>query len=375
MGDPFQRVTAGSPVPFSARRHNALSTIAIEWPRQKELGGGRPESPRMLGSDVPIANGTGDDLARFAVVGLDTIVISPTDNADEFKNNPAFDAATPDEDLHQGKIAILQEPIADGKIGLGRVAGISVVQIDVTDATHGYAKLTDGDATKLTSHASEGHRILYAEAGTGTKWGVVSLGFFSSQPWIDSDLSVYVEDGSPAVACAAGIFYGASYAYSAECRSYFHFPEPLVMDDIDTLIVRAPGVANGIVAQRLYALLSSVQNIDVDDLVRLAFVTADFDASMTWGTQPATLAVHTGGYGRADRAATHSFYKNLRRDHGGLLAYCAPSIPGVSTLVYGVQLSVVLTRYGPATSYFTSCYGIVNQTLANLACRFVRRVA
>jgi len=40
-----------------------------------------------------------------------------------------------------------------------------------------------------------------------------------------------------------------------------------------------------------------------------------------------------------------------------------------------VQLSVVLTRYGPATSYFTSCYGIVNQTLANLACRFVRRVA
>jgi hypothetical protein len=50
------------------------------------------------------------------------------------------------------------------------------VKVDVTDEDHGYADVTDADATKLTSVSRGSAQILWKESGTGLKWATVRLG-------------------------------------------------------------------------------------------------------------------------------------------------------------------------------------------------------
>jgi len=54
--------------------------------------------------------------------------------------------------------------------------GVVQVQIDVTDANHGYADVKASDNTKLASGASGSAVILWKESGTGTKWAIIRIG-------------------------------------------------------------------------------------------------------------------------------------------------------------------------------------------------------
>jgi hypothetical protein len=111
------------------------------------------------------------------VVGLGDPIIDNSANLAEFQNRFTFKGETPATDTHRGKFAILVEPIAEGKLGKAVVAGLCQVQIDVADAAHKYAEITDGDATVLTSSTSGSAQILWQETGTGDgKWAIVRLG-------------------------------------------------------------------------------------------------------------------------------------------------------------------------------------------------------
>ena len=74
---------------------------------------------------------------------------------------------------HDGKFAILWEPLKVGTLGLAWIFGVCQAQINVTNASHGYADIANTDATKLTSNVAGGAQILWKESGTGTVWAVI----------------------------------------------------------------------------------------------------------------------------------------------------------------------------------------------------------
>lgn len=136
------------------------------------------EPPSRSPTTVPIKNTTGGALGRFAVVGLDSILFGPDLNLSEFKNNFAFVGYTPAAGTHEGKFAIVQEPVASGKIATrAAVAGVTVCKLYVTAESDTHAEIADGDTAELKTGTSGSARILWKEAGTGTgKWAVVRLG-------------------------------------------------------------------------------------------------------------------------------------------------------------------------------------------------------
>lgn len=167
----LSKVKPGDPLRIPADTFNSFIDAA-EGYRRMSLDGVQPGGPETTGQVVTIRNTSGADQARFAILAINGIVITPADNLKAFQCRPVFTAnlATPD----SVKLVILQQPVLSNCFGQALVAGLSAVRINITDASHTYAKPTDNDASRLTSDGMSGpFRILYAESGTGTKWAVV----------------------------------------------------------------------------------------------------------------------------------------------------------------------------------------------------------
>ena len=94
-GDPFQQVTSGQDVRNSARLHNILVRVARDYEgRHNGASNGNPlmayEWPTIL-----VKNTSGADVDRYGVLGIDSIGITPSDNADEWDLRPLFTGVTP----------------------------------------------------------------------------------------------------------------------------------------------------------------------------------------------------------------------------------------------------------------------------------------
>jgi len=129
---------------------------------------------------VHVKNASGADRARFAVLGIDSPIFSPSEAADNFANQVALVGVTPTAD-HAGKFVVLLEPIADGEIGQAVVSGVTPVKVNVTDEAHTRADVQAGQAGYLASGDSGSALILWKEAGTGEKWALVNLGMPSGE--------------------------------------------------------------------------------------------------------------------------------------------------------------------------------------------------
>ena len=57
------------------------------------------------------------------MLGIDSPVISPTDNETEFKNTVALSCVAPTSS-HAGKFVVLLEPLADGRMGKAYTASL-----------------------------------------------------------------------------------------------------------------------------------------------------------------------------------------------------------------------------------------------------------
>lgn len=122
---------------------------------------------------VLVKNTTADDRAQFEILTISGILFGSTDNIVEFKTKPCLKGiatGTPPE-----KFVILQEPIGAGKIGRGMVCGVTAVQVDMVTSLDPWADVISADSTKLRSGPFGSARILYAPAGTGTVWALVSI--------------------------------------------------------------------------------------------------------------------------------------------------------------------------------------------------------
>ena len=183
MPDPFRYLQPGDNFPTSVRTWNAM--IEAGKLAAADRFGSRfdPLSTTRSSALVRVLNDTGAGLDRCSVVGLDGPVFTPTDSEDAFLREVAFRGVTPTVADHSGKFAVLLEPIAPDTIGRAWVAGVCPVMVDVIDEAHGYADVTDGDGTKLTSSHIGTAQILWFEGGevygpydTGEQWAIVRLG-------------------------------------------------------------------------------------------------------------------------------------------------------------------------------------------------------
>ncbi len=179
MSDGLKKVQSGQPLVIPASAYNAFIDAAVDLrQRTAHLGqGAQPSFPQA--SIVLVRNDSGSNQNRLAVLGIDTPIIDPATNLNEFKNRVALSCVTPAVDTHEGKFVILAEPIASGKIGRAYAAGVCPVQIIVLDEdaeAYQFADIFDGFPNGLFADPNGSASILWREEGTGLKWAVVRFG-------------------------------------------------------------------------------------------------------------------------------------------------------------------------------------------------------
>lgn len=194
MTTELRKVRRGDPLSIPANTYNTIVDSAADYLRRTSPGnnGGAQGYAQAGGSIVAVRNDSGAAVARYGVLGIDSIVIDPADNLASFQEMPALSCIAPATASHIGQFAIVLAPAASGGIVEAMVAGITPVQINVTDAGHVYADVKDADATQLQSMAAQGGaRILWKASGTGTKWALVDVGrslnqsMFAVRVWRD----------------------------------------------------------------------------------------------------------------------------------------------------------------------------------------------
>ena len=175
-GDVLKKVKSGDPLRIPAQTFNVFIDMAKDYQGRKMCGGQFAQREFSQSGIVLVKNSSLVDCNRFAVLGIDGPLFSPTVNLESFKNKVVLSCRTPDEYNHLGKFVILQEPIQAGKIGSAWIAGVCPAQINIGHSSHKFADVADGDSTVLQSCFSGTARIIWAEYGTGIKWAIVHIG-------------------------------------------------------------------------------------------------------------------------------------------------------------------------------------------------------
>jgi hypothetical protein len=135
-------------------------------------GAGQAQLGEQSQTAMRVKNNTGSALSRFAVVGIDGILIDATTNMSSFSDQPCLLGVATTEG---GQYAVCLDAIPSGGIGMAAVDGVVQARVSVSDADHNYATCGDGGTT-LTSGATGDCRIIYKPSGTGTLWCIVRLG-------------------------------------------------------------------------------------------------------------------------------------------------------------------------------------------------------
>jgi len=178
MGE-LKKVQSGSPLVIPAQTFNAFIDAARDY-QDRQLGQQRTALSSSNDSGmVLLKNISGADRARFEILGINTPLIQPADNLDQFVNRPALSGVTPTAANHWGKFGVLAEPIRNGALGEAWVSGVCPVKIDIANANHWHADIADGSAAYLKSSGGGAAQILWKDSGTGVRWAVVRLGRWS----------------------------------------------------------------------------------------------------------------------------------------------------------------------------------------------------
>jgi hypothetical protein len=175
---PLKKVQAGDPLTFPAATFNAFVDAAQGYRARGGVGGS--VAPDVLSGGVVQAwNGCSSDLDRFQVVGVSAPLYDPTTDLAAFKRSrAAVKVVEPVALAHQ--FGIVQTPARVGGICQVMLAGISPVQIHVTDEDHMAAKpKAVQPSTELESSHAGSALVLWKEPGEsspGGKWALVQFG-------------------------------------------------------------------------------------------------------------------------------------------------------------------------------------------------------
>jgi len=176
----LKKVASGQPFQPRAEEWNAFVDAALDH-RQRQKSFGACSLPGMNRQGIVLVrNKSGADQTQFSVLWIDNLAVRPDDAASEqrFRTQaPVFDvkqyAAVAVANRHECRYVVLQEPLKDGKVGLGMLYGVTPVKLDVANDAHDYAEPNPTLAARPRSAWSGTCRILWKQAGTGQKWAVV----------------------------------------------------------------------------------------------------------------------------------------------------------------------------------------------------------
>lgn len=171
----LERKRPGDPLSILARDWDTIGrTTDIVLGNQAWQSGG----PIQSAGDVAIfqvLNSSGANVDRHGVLGIDSMLVTPGENADEFATRPSFVGVTP-ADADVGRFGVLLEPIADGTVGHVCLLGCVVALLEVAAESDTHAEVISGNSAKLGTGKYGSARILWKPSGTGELLGVVRIG-------------------------------------------------------------------------------------------------------------------------------------------------------------------------------------------------------
>ena len=171
----MRKLSPGSPYDLSAATFNSFVDAAQDFKNRQANTSTQIIRDRRSSGIVKVKNDTAGAVDHFNILGIDSPLILPSANEDEFLSQVALVGVTPATPTHDESFIVLLEPIPAGKIGSGMAIGICTAKINVSDADHTYAIVANG-ATVLASATGGPAQILWKEDGIGAKWAVVKVG-------------------------------------------------------------------------------------------------------------------------------------------------------------------------------------------------------
>lgn len=178
-GDPFKRLSPGA-VP-TAEAWNAVLDV-LRWAReQRDRAGASLPGAAKQSSVVRVRNNTGGDADRWAVLALGDPIILPDDNEAEFQSVLAFEGDAPDS-TPAGRFVVMLEPVPDGGIGRGVLAGVVQCRLDASGGLEEFAECEDANTTSLVCSETGSARVLWAEDDGDERWAIVRLGDGAGTP-------------------------------------------------------------------------------------------------------------------------------------------------------------------------------------------------
>lgn len=175
-GDPLKKVRPGERIEIPAEAWNLLIDAARAQRNTPGNGEGNPISFVREQTKIFVRNNSGSTVLRYGILALTGVVISPSDNLDQFKEQATFEGDAPTDSTPAGLWCVALEPIRDGEIGLAAIDGIVPVQLSVPGSLGAFAIVLDADTTTLGTSDTGDARILWAEASGSTRWGLIRLG-------------------------------------------------------------------------------------------------------------------------------------------------------------------------------------------------------
>ena len=179
------------------KQGDRLKVPAATWNALMDLGGGSrldyvPGSPgisttlaprrdiqsRIDNTYIKVRNDSGSDQERFAVMGIEDVLVEESENLQEFQNNFALSVVVPLVPRHFGKWVILQEPLGSGNVGFALLSGTTVAK--VSGFGKGCAEIIHNDTSALRIMSSGSARVLYVG---NAPWAVVRICEDISSPW------------------------------------------------------------------------------------------------------------------------------------------------------------------------------------------------
>jgi hypothetical protein len=173
----FQPMTRGEKLVVHHEEWNAFLQDHADLLKLLRAGSGETIRYARKADLCLVQNTTGNALNRFSILGIDSPLVPPATDEDEFAQRIAV-AGTAPGGSSQGKFVVLQEPLPDGEIGLAVVAGVTPVQIYIQtgEENYGFADSKDGTTSSLVPVPVGSAQILWRESGTGLKWALVRVG-------------------------------------------------------------------------------------------------------------------------------------------------------------------------------------------------------
>ncbi|HET6494184.1 MAG TPA: hypothetical protein VFH61_02330 [Thermoleophilia bacterium] len=185
----LNHVRIGDELRIPAGTYNAFVDAARAHAGSMDLASGGNVTGTPQTGIVLVRNDTGATRARFDILGVDGVIVTPTNDLAEFQQRVALLGGTPATATDLGRFVVLLEPLLSTEIGRAVVSGVVTCTVNMVSASHGFADVTNAQAGYLTSGFTGSSRILYAEAGTGQKKAVVFLGSGTPLPaGVDGDL-------------------------------------------------------------------------------------------------------------------------------------------------------------------------------------------